>query len=548
MQDTKKNKKKLGLGYQSMFDLKSYNCYYVDKTKYVHKMVENYEGCFLTRPRRFGKTMLLNTIESLFKGESEVFQDTYIYDKWDFKKNICPVVNLNFIGAGSCAKDTLYNSIYSQFYSIEKSIGIVGGEKLPLYAERLYNIIKTLSKDKKDVVILIDEFDKPIIDNIDNKEVVRSNSKIFSELYNAIKSCREFLRFVFVTGLTFPPKDKFGSGMSYLTDISLDPEFSAACGFTEQELCDVFSPEFEKVSLERIRDFYLGYSWGGETVYNPYSITYCFDRKSTRMWWIYTCRPVTVYNILKQKNFFLIEMGRLWVNKSDVNYFDVDDILINPFLFQLGYLTIKKTSYDNQDKDNRDNKDKNNQIRYYLDHVNKETKRGFIDDMFDQCYYYFELNEEFRRLAKLVVSDLANKQFDKVRETLKLLYEIEPSSFKKQNIPLTNYQSWYVSYLLYIFFTANAKVSSEYSSAPPYSPVVLEHKKDVFVFKVDIIEDNKKPKQAEINRVSEACLDYIKQHGYIDRYSSLADNFYSVAVVMSNKQKNIVKINFKQKK
>ena len=276
-------KKQLPTGVQTFQKFTDENMYYVDKTEHIFKMVSTTKYYFLSRPRRFGKTLLVETIKSLFEGKSELFKNTYIYNKWDFKQNIHPVIVFDFGKGKFKTKTKIEGFLLDQINSIEEDFNIDNGCKFTTLPGKIGNIIKKISQKNKNkgLVILIDEFDKPMIDAIDNKELAEFNKDVLAELYGTIKSSKGFLRFVFVTGITMFSKDDMSSGMNHFTDISLDPDFSTICGYTEKELSDVFSPELKGVDIKKIRDYYNGYSWDGKTsVYNPYSILYYLEKKN----------------------------------------------------------------------------------------------------------------------------------------------------------------------------------------------------------------------------------------------------------------------------
>ena len=196
------------------------------------------------------------------------------------------------------------HKLLSQFNRIENRYGITNGTLILTLGEKFSNIIEMLSQKHNDVVVVVDECDKPIIDVINDKDLAESNRNALVELYGTIKECAEFLRFVFVTGITIYPKDRISSGMNHFNDITQNPDFSTICGYTETELCEVFSNELKSVDIKKIRSYYNGYSWDGKTsVYNPYSILYFLQKKIFKPWWNRTYRPSSLYNLLQKKNF-----------------------------------------------------------------------------------------------------------------------------------------------------------------------------------------------------------------------------------------------------
>ena len=526
-------KKRLRRGIQSFESLITQNCYYVDKTEHIFKMLEGDECYFLSRPRRFGKTLLVETIKSLFEGKSELFKDTYIYDKWDFKKNIYPVVALDFVGGEYDTQNGLRYKILSQFSRIEQRYAITGGEKMLSLDERFSNIVENLSKKHNDVVILVDEFDKPIIDVIDNKELSEYNRRILSGIYGAIKGCRMFLRFVFVTGITVFSKDDMSSGMNHFTDISLDPDFSTICGYTEKELTDVFSPELKGVDIKEVRDYYNGYSWDGKTsVYNPFAILNFLAKKTIGSWWYQTYTPKIFYNLLKEQEFYLTEIGKCSVESTRIVNFDVTNIDIDPLLFQIGIYTIKKIQYN----------DRGHLIGYYLDFPNTEVKQSFAAHFYDDNYARAD-RKVFKNHGKEFIKFLKLGEFNKAMTSLHSLYAIFPSL----NIKITNTEAWYGSNLFYSLAGNDCIVSAEDPSNKGRADIVLEDKDHVFVFELKVIESTTKNQQTLINRVKKATFKQILEKGYLDKYSEFKNTIYACALIIDKRKKNVVSLTFKKK-
>ena len=526
-------KKRLRRGIQSFESLITQNCYYVDKTEHIFKMLEGDECYFLSRPRRFGKTLLINTIKSLFERKSELFKDTYIYDKWDFKKNTCPVIHLNFAEGEYGIPGNLRDNLVSEFYLIEKRYDITDGDNIPSLERRFSNIIKTLSKKHYDVVVLVDEFDKPILDALDNKDLCNHNRKIMAGIYGTIKGCSGFLRFVFVTGITFFAKDDMSSGMNHFTDISLDPDFSTICGYTEKELCDVFSPELKGVDIKEVRDYYNGYSWDGKTsVYNPFAILNFLAKKTIGSWWYQTYTPKIFYNLLKEQEFYLTEIGKCSVESTRIVNFDVTNIDIDPLLFQIGIYTIKKIQYN----------DRGHLIGYYLDFPNTEVKQSFAAHFYDDNYARAD-RKVFKNHGREFIKFLKLGEFNKAMTSLHSLYAIFPSL----NIKITNTEAWYGSNLFYSLAGNDCIVSAEDPSNKGRADIVLEDKDHVFVFELKVIESTTKNQQTLINRAKKAAFKQILEKGYLDKYSEFKNTIYACALIIDKRKKNVVSLTFKKK-
>ena len=517
-------KKQLPTGIQSFQEFTDDNLYYVDKTEHIFKMVSSPVKCyFLARPRRFGKTLLINTMRSLFEGRKDLFKDTYIYDKWDFKQNTYPVIVLDFVGGEYDTQEGLRNKIRSQLYLLEKDHGINDGEKIATLFDRFFNIIKTLSKKHNDVVVLIDEYDKPIIDAIENKDFCDQNRKILAGIYGAIKGCNEFLRFVFVTGLTFFPKDNIGSGMNHYTNISLESEFATICGYTEKELCEVFSPELKGIDIKKVRDYYNGYSWDGKTsVYNPYTILNYLEEKKFVAWWYENYKPTALYNELKKRDFSLLGVGKCSVDRLKILDFDINALDIGPLLFQMGIYTITKIEYSDEQGE-----------WYYLDFPNKEVRESIANYFYDKLLVGKD-QKAFKNHGQEFLTFLKLGKLDQAITPLHSLYGMFPSS----NIdPSTNLEFWYASNLFYALLGNGCVVSTEDPSSKGRADIVLEEDGYVFVFELKIINLNKKNQQASIDKAQKTAFEQIKNRGYLNKYSSVKNTIYGAALIIDKKQK-----------
>ena len=282
--------KSLPTGMQYFKEIIENNYLYVDKTKYIHKIASTGKFYFLSRPRRFGKTLLVNTLEELFKGNKELFEGLYIQDKWNFEKNY-PIIKIDF---GDISHDTSSNLKLSliKFLKDTAANENIKLEDIDLIPDKFSELIKKLHDKKgKQVVILIDEYDKPIIKHLDDIELAESNRDILSSFYQVLKANDKYLRFVFLTGvsklgeigdfaesanLRFAKfsKTSIFSELNNLSDLTVDPNFAKICGHTQEELEKYFKGYINKlakkyntsidITLSYIEKWYKGYSWNGK--------------------------------------------------------------------------------------------------------------------------------------------------------------------------------------------------------------------------------------------------------------------------------------------
>jgi hypothetical protein len=306
-------KKLLPIGISDFKKLREGGYIYVDKTEYIYRLIKEGSGYyFLSRPRRFGKSLLLSTIEYLFKGEKELYKGLYIYsynignkslvieDKWNWEETY-PVIRIDFaktqirdekelekeLRATIIETGKRYRYKYNKEYTINRNF--------ELLIERIYE------GSKKQVVILIDEYDKPILDNIEKKEEVERIREVLKGFYTTLKGLDRYIRFVLVTGVSKFAKVSLFSGLNQLKDISLDERYGNICGYTQEEVEIYFKEYLERVDLEEVKEWYNGYSFLGERLYNPFDILLYLDSKKFDNYWYKTGTPTFLIKLIKRK-------------------------------------------------------------------------------------------------------------------------------------------------------------------------------------------------------------------------------------------------------
>ncbi|MDR2830853.1 MAG: ATP-binding protein [Methanobrevibacter sp.] len=343
--------RKLPVGMQTFSEIREEGYVYIDKTRQIHDLINEGKIYFLSRPRRFGKSLLLNTIEEVFKGKKELFKGLFIYDKWKWEEKY-PVIHVDFSEISHETPETLKESLieFIQGKSEEFDVALNKHFISPMFAE----LIKKLNeKTGQKVVILIDEYDLPIIDNLFNNEVLKDNEKVLRSFYRVLKSNDEYVRFVFITGISKFAHVSVFSTLNNTDDITLISEYNSICGYTQEELEDNFKDHIKKLSIklkltpeeamERIKHYYNGYTWNGEEkVYNPYSTLLCLKHAKFSKNWFNTGTP----NLLADypmREFDLKSVSEpLRVSEGKFENSTVENISDEVLLFQTGYLTVKR--------------------------------------------------------------------------------------------------------------------------------------------------------------------------------------------------------------
>ncbi len=363
--------RKYPIGLQSFREIREGEFVYIDKTEKIHQMVNYGKYYFLSRPRRFGKSLLLDTISELFNGSEELFKGLYIHDKWDWS-NQSPVIRISFsnIGTGTIGlQSAIEGALHENAHRLQ--IELTGTAYDQLFKEL---IAKAARKNK--VAILIDEYDKPLIDYLDNIPRAEENRTILKNLFSILKDADKHIRLLILTGVSRFSKVSIFSDLNNLEDITLSKHFNNIAGITQYELEKNFSKELEilprvlgleKIQLlENIKDWYNGYSWDGkETLYNPFSLLSFMKEEAFRNFWFATGSPSFLVNLLKKKREYNFEN----VRESDLSLgsFQIENPVSAPLLFQTGYLTIKSYNSESQ--------------LYTLDFPNREVKVSLLDNL-----------------------------------------------------------------------------------------------------------------------------------------------------------------------
>ncbi len=330
--------RKLPIGIQNFKELRTENYYYVDKTLFVKQLVEGGKYYFLSRPRRFGKSLFLDTLKQAFSGNKPLFEGLYLEKNWDWNIKY-PVIHISF-GEGVIEDEKdLEKRIQQILRDNAKNLNLAFQEEYDNRYFFIQLIREACKKYDQKVVVLVDEYDKPILDNLTQKEKAVKIREKLKDLYSVIKDSDEYLKFAFLTGVS-----KFGKISSFSgLDITLDPRYGTLSGYTEKELAETFQDRLEGVNLEEVRRWYNGYSWLGEKVYNPFDILLFLREKQFRPYWFETGTPSFLIQLLQEKKYYLPDLENLKASELLLGSFEIERIPIETLLFQTGYLTITGT-------------------------------------------------------------------------------------------------------------------------------------------------------------------------------------------------------------
>lgn len=517
------NERFLPIGIQDFEKLRNGNYIYVDKTQYIYNLTRTSTPYFLSRPRRFGKSLLLSTMEAYFQGKKELFKGLAI-EKLEKDWTQYPVIKISF-GIGSYANTEIFHAVLDDMLSrIEKELGIEKNSDVP--SVRLSNLIHSAyEKYKKQVVIIIDEYDKPVLDAIytDFEEKNREELRAF---YSPLKECDKYIRFLFITGITKISHLNIFSGLNQLDDISLTAQYSAICGISEEELDKYFKPEIEALakqeesSVDEIKAFlkkmYDGYHFchNVEGVYNPFCLLKSLKYQDFGYYWFESGTPSLLIKALQNQPLELSTMvnGRR-VDEIHFREYDPSSRNILPVFYQSGYLTIK--GFDKTDR------------TYLLDFPNREVEKCFLEVLLNKYLTipYDDMGLEISNLKDAI----RLKDVDRIFTLIKAAVADLPTIVQKDIC-----ENYYESVTHLIFRLTGFRVTSELQSVNGRSDIVLETNDAVFIFELKM----DKGKDASI--IADEALAQIDAKGYADRFAVSGKSMHKAGVVFSSEGKGLV--------
>ena len=506
-------KRKLPIGIQTFQKIREDNCYYVDKTAYAQRLVDEGTHYFLSRPRRFGKSLFLDTLKELFEGNEPLFRGLAVHDNWDWSVRH-PVIRLSFGSGHFQAPGGLHAETMAQMEEIEDAAQVKG--RYDTAAARLRHLIRTLHQQfGQRVALLVDEYDKPILDALETPEVARANRDYLRGLYATIKDSDADVRFTFLTGVSKFSKVSLFSGLNNLTDITLDPCYSAICGYTEADLDEVFAPELAGLDRERIREWYNGYNWlGMERVYNPFDALLLFRNRRFGAWWFETGTPAFLVKMLAQRGIGSVDLDGMRGTDDLLSAFDVDAIEPQALLFQTGYLTIQNEE------------DLDGSPLYLLGYPNREVRqslnRVLLRAMAPDSSRQLALSIRLREL-------LAANDFAGIEALFRAFFASIPYEWHTRN-EIARYEGYYASVFYSHFAAAGLDVVVEDSSSLGRVDMAVRFNSHVYLFEFKLVPGTDQ---------EGAAMAQLKAKGYADKYRHLGQPIHLVGVEFSRETRNL---------
>ena len=506
-------KRRLPIGIQTFREVREEDCYYVDKTAYILGLLAEGKHYFLSRPRRFGKSLFLDTLKELFEGNEPLFAGLAIHDRWDWSVRH-PVLRLDFSSGTYQEPDDLHKEVAAQLNAMEEEAEVSprDAETVPARFRHLMKVLHERSGQR--VAVLVDEYDKPILDALDTPEIARANRDFLRGLYSTVKFADAHVRFTFITGVSKFSKVSLFSGLNNLKDITLDVRYSALCGYTEADLDTVFAPELPGLDREQIRDWYNGYCWrGDEQVYNPFDILLLFDSREFKAYWFETGTPTFLIETLFKRHVSSLELGEMVGSDELLSTFDVDHISTEALLFQTGYLTIT------------DEEDLGGKRLYQLGYPNREVRQSFNESLL--CYLVQDSTQQMANSVQLYRLLEAN-DFAGLKTLFHAFFASIPYEWYTNN-DIARYEGYYASVFYSYFAALGLDITVEDSSSHGRLDMAVRFNDQVYLFEFKVIE----------MASAGAALAQLKERRYADKYRALGQPIHLIGVEFSKDERNI---------
>ncbi|MDR3290929.1 MAG: ATP-binding protein [Methanobrevibacter sp.] len=516
--------KKLPIGIDDFTTLRSNNYIYVDKTKYIYELFDPGKKYFLSRPRRFGKTLLISTLEELFKGNKDLFKGLFIYNKWDWNKEH-PVIKLDF-------GNRSYGSICDLNESLNNFLNRIAEKyefalsKTSLISDKFGELLEKIhEKTGERVVVLIDEYDKPIIANIPNLDLVIDIAKVLKSFYGVLKATYHHIEFVFVTGVSKFTNVSLFSDLNNLDDLTLDDRYNNICGYTHEELIDEFEYYINELKdklglsneeiMNKINFWYDGYSWNGkDRLYTPRSTLDLFNKGKFSNYWFKSATPTFLIDVLKKSDDYSEVLNPIIVKDSRLDAFEYNNLDSVAIFFQTGYLTITDEINDN------------NIIYYKLEFPNYEVEISLFDFLLDLNIELNMVNNDRLDFVSYI-KDLDNDNFEKLLNR-KFLTHIPTNIHIDMEY---YYQSVILSWAKGLGFVTHG----EDPTNKGFIDIAIEEDEDVFIIECKFSKVNKKTKKPlkSFEKMLNDGISQIKAKKYHEKYHG--KNIFMIAMAFADK-------------
>ncbi|MBO7133103.1 MAG: AAA family ATPase [Bacteroidales bacterium] len=511
-------------GIQDFADIRERNLIYVDKTDLIYRLTHESKFVFLSRPRRFGKTLLCTTLKCYFEGRKELFEGLAM-EKLETEWTKYPVLHFDL----SFCKNQydiqgIIDELNIQISRYEKLYGRNEAETTP--GKRFAGIMeRACEQTELKCAVILDEYDAPLLDSLNDSQKLAEIRRVMQEFYQPLKACERYEHFVFITGITKFSQLSIFSTINNITNISMLPQYSAICGITVNEALDVFKPDIQELAnayscsydemVDKLKAKYDGYNFSRKSpdIFNPFSLTMALKNRELDSYWFGSGTPTYLFEQMKRFGTNILSLEKITASASD---FDVPTENMHtalPLLYQSGYLTIKR--YDMR------------LDRYELDFPNAEVRVGFMENLLPH------ITGDNIALARNTVTDLYDSLYrndiESAMQYLKAYFASIPylEHGRSELGNLTTFEAFYETIMYVIFSMVSKYVYTQVKSANGRSDIVMFVDDTAYVFEL------------KINGTAREALDQINSNGYMVPYEAGNRKVVKVGVAFSKDEKNI---------
>jgi Predicted AAA-ATPase/PD-(D/E)XK nuclease superfamily len=518
--------KLLLIGVQTFKKMRENDYVYVDKTQHAYQLAINGGVYFLSRPRRFGKSLMVSTLKELFEGNRTLFKGLWIEDKWDWSKTN-PVIHISFSRLDYQSLGLL-RVILDEINAISQQVGYTIIDKTAL-KQNFEGLIRYLHEKHGKVVILIDEYDKPIIDYLETSKLpqARENQSVMKTFYSILKDAEAHIQMLFITGVSKFAKVSIFSDLNHLTDLTLNSKYATIAGYTQTELETNFEPHLQAMMqthgferdylLALMKDWYNGFSWDAiQTVYNPFGILNFFDNQAFRNYWFTTATPTFLVNLMKQTGEYRFEQKQM--SDTSLEKYDLNNLDLTSIMFQTGYLTVKEKDIETGDM--------------VLDYPNREVRNSMYQFILDDLARYRSMGD----YANVRVKDLRNafmtNNLEHIQLIINTLFADIPSNLYEsdKNDPqkaLQLSERFFHSIVHLLFKYLGAFIQSEVATSWGRADSVVTTDTHIYIF------------EFKFNRTGQYALNQIIKNNYAEKHRASGKILVGIGVNFSHKTRNI---------
>jgi len=516
-------KRHLPIGIQDFAKLREKGCVYVDKTALVHQLITGSSGVyFLSRPRRFGKSLLCSTLEAVFNNRKDLFEEiagcpSLIINRleWEWKKYPVIRIDLN-VGNYNKGVDFLNSTFYNIFFNIAQSYNLElrGNFESEMFSNLIMDLYKQFNEK---IVVIIDEYDKPLLDTMLDTSLhinIRNELKGF---YSILKPFDKYLQFVFITGITKFSHVSLFSDLNNLDDLTLDPSYTDICGITQEEIETYFEPEIKSILndsgmerenyLNELRRFYNGYRFSKKPlkVYNPFGLLKHLKNGDFSSYWYETGTPSFLINLITEQKIDIFNLDNMQIDYNDLRKYDIENMRAEPILYQTGYLTIK--DYDDETS------------QYTLDYPNVEVESCFAKSLLDE--YLQKSGETAGKFNTRLINAVVKGNIEDIINVLKQFLSSIPYDIIKES------ENYYQTAIHLIFTMLGLNCRSEVRIASGRIDTLVETKKFVYCF------------EFKLNGTAEEALAQIDTKDYLLPWTGSGKTLFKVGVEFDKGRRNI---------